>query len=105
LFVGFYPNGHGDDTDGDGIPNSTDPDDDNDGIIDTQDLKPLDTDNDGLNNDVDTDDDNDGKPDTAEQGTKGQDGKYTLPDSDNRHSPAGLICFVFLPFCKILFGN
>ena len=48
------------DTDGDGIPDSVDTDDDNDGILDGSDPFPLDTDNDGLDNAVDPDDDNDG---------------------------------------------
>ena len=51
------------DTDLDGIPDSTDPDDDNDGVLDDDDPYPLDTDNDGLDNDVDEDDDADGTPD------------------------------------------
>jgi len=53
------------DTDGDGIANRQDPDDDNDGVVDTKDAFPLDpkesvdTDNDGIGNNVDTDDDGD----------------------------------------------
>lgn len=57
------------DTDGDGIPDITDPDDDNDGVNDDEDAFPLDptewidTDGDGIGNNADTDDDNDGVPD------------------------------------------
>ena len=58
------------DTDGDGIPNGTDPDDDGDGVNDVDDAFPLnpnetvDTDNDGIGNNSDPDDDNDGVIDT-----------------------------------------
>ncbi|MBL4796681.1 MAG: DUF1566 domain-containing protein [Oleispira sp.] len=58
------------DTDTDGIPDALDPDDDNDGVIDTDDafpldeLETLDTDLDGFGNNTDTDDDNDGVIDT-----------------------------------------
>jgi hypothetical protein len=55
-----YGLGGSTDTDGDGIPDSSDLDDDNDGIPDVDDLMPLDTDNDGVNNDTDPDDDSDG---------------------------------------------
>jgi len=54
------------DTDGDGLPDVTDPDDDNDGVNDAEDVFPLDpteavdTDGDGIGNNADTDDDNDG---------------------------------------------
>ncbi|MCP4472524.1 MAG: hypothetical protein GY815_17910, partial [Gammaproteobacteria bacterium] len=54
------------DNDGDGIPDSVDPDDDNDGVLDVDDAFPLDstesvdTDSDGIGNNADTDDDNDG---------------------------------------------
>lgn len=57
------------DTDYDNIPNDQDPDDDNDGVIDTEDPFPLnknesaDTDGDGIGNNADPDDDNDGVPD------------------------------------------
>ena len=57
------------DTDYDGIPNSSDDDDDNDGVKDTEDIFPLlaseqyDTDGDGDGDNRDTDDDNDGVPD------------------------------------------
>lgn len=58
------------DTDNDGDPDITDPDDDGDGVDDTQDDFPLDpledtdTDGDGTGDNADTDDDNDGYPDT-----------------------------------------
>jgi len=54
------------DTDGDGTPDITDPDDDNDGINDDKDAFPIDptewtdTDGDGIGNNADADDDNDG---------------------------------------------
>lgn len=54
------------DSDDDGIPNTEDPDDDNDGVDDVADAFPLDpnedtdTDDDGIGNNADTDDDNDG---------------------------------------------
>jgi len=60
------------DTDGDGTPDTTDPDDDNDGTLDVNDAFPLDptetvdTDGDGIGNNADDDDDNDGMPDTWE---------------------------------------
>ncbi|MBB3842247.1 hypothetical protein FHS57_006278, partial [Runella defluvii] len=68
------------DTDGDGIPDNTDTDDDNDGILDTQDKLPLDTDNDGTPNATDTDDDGDGILDTAEAAGKAL-------DTDNDGTP------------------
>lgn len=61
------------DTDRDGIPNSTDPDDDNDGALDEEDDFPTtkgeskDTDGDGNGNNADTDDDNDGTLDVDDQ--------------------------------------
>ncbi|MBD3331088.1 PKD domain-containing protein [Candidatus Peregrinibacteria bacterium] len=57
------------DTDRDGIPNETDPDDDNDGVNDDEDVFPLDaseqidTDGDTIGDNRDTDDDNDSVPD------------------------------------------
>ncbi|PWQ94300.1 DUF1566 domain-containing protein [Leucothrix arctica] len=60
------------DTDEDGISNSVDTDDDNDGVPDIADAFPLnadetiDTDNDGIGNNADTDDDQDGVLDTAD---------------------------------------
>ena len=61
------------DTDNDGIKNSIDTDDDNDGTPDTEDAFPedpdetTDTDNDGSGNNVDPDDDGDGITDQEEQ--------------------------------------
>lgn len=57
------------DTDHDGTPNTSDEDDDNDGVIDSEDDFPLDaseqhdTDGDSKGDNIDTDDDNDGVPD------------------------------------------
>lgn len=58
--------------DGDSLGDVCDPDDDNDGIIDTSDAFPrlasesVDTDSDGIGNSIDTDDDGDGIPDLTE---------------------------------------
>ncbi|RDB06918.1 hypothetical protein [Runella aurantiaca] len=75
------------DTDGDGTPDVTDTDDDADGILDTQDPKPLDTDNDGTPNATDTDDDGDGILDTAEAPGQGldtdNDGTPNATDTDD----------------------
>lgn len=65
------------DTDGDGIPDSQDPDDDNDGWSDEEEQEfgtdpknpddyPLDTDGDHIPDSIDTDDDNDGVADTED---------------------------------------
>jgi len=59
------PNPDQKDTDGDGTGDVVDPDDDNDGVLDSEDTFPLDpnetadTDGDGIGNNTDTDDDND----------------------------------------------
>ncbi|MCP4970186.1 MAG: hypothetical protein GY932_06280, partial [Arcobacter sp.] len=66
TFVNFL------DIDGDGILNSEDDDDDNDGVLDVNDSFPedpsesIDTDNDGIGNNTDTDDDNDGVLDSED---------------------------------------
>lgn len=71
------------DTDGDGVPDSSDDDDDNDGCLDTVDAFPLnpafcfDSDGDGIADELDDDDDNDGLSD-AEEITRGEDGWVTL---------------------------
>ena len=79
------------DTDGDGVPDSADLDDDNDGILDTEEdpnldgdndplTDPLDTDNDGIPNHLDIDSDDDGIPDNVEaQTTEG----YIAPNEDD----------------------
>jgi hypothetical protein len=60
------------DTDNDGVDNSADADDDNDGILDVNDAFPLDrlesvdTDNDGVGNNADNDDDNDNALDESD---------------------------------------
>ncbi|MFS4494105.1 gliding motility-associated C-terminal domain-containing protein [Maribacter sp. 2308TA10-17] len=79
------------DTDGDGVPDFSDLDDDNDGILDTVEdpnidkddnplTDPLDTDDDGIPNHLDIDADNDGIPDNVEaQTTAG----YIPPNDDD----------------------
>jgi len=68
------------DTDGDGVPNSIDLDDDNDGILDSVEGTILDTDGDGIPNYLDLDSDGDGIPDNIEaQTTAG----YTAPNADS----------------------
>ena len=82
------------DTDRDGITNSSDPDQDGDGVANEADAFPLtysetkDTDGDGQGNNADTDDDNDGALDTEDQVpedsryTKDQDGDKTPDELD-----------------------
>ena len=67
------------DSDCDGVPNSTDIDDDNDGVLDTEEGD-LDTDQDGIPNRLDTDSDGDTCIDTIEAGTS-NDG--TTTDANN----------------------
>ncbi len=79
------------DTDGDGVPDTADLDDDNDGILDTEEdpnldgdndplTDPLDTDGDGYPDHLDIDADNDGIPDNVEaQTTAG----YIAPNDDD----------------------
>jgi gliding motility-associated-like protein len=81
----------GPDTDGDGVADSADLDDDNDGILDTTEdpnldndndplTDPLDSDTDGKPNHLDIDSDNDGIPDNVEaQTTSG----YVAPNADD----------------------
>jgi len=75
------------DTDGDGIPDETDPDDDNDLVLDVDDAFPLDptewvdTDSDGVGNNADTDDDDDGLSD-AEEASYGTDPLNADTDGD-----------------------
>ena len=79
------------DTDGDGIPDSRDPDDDNDGVKDIDDDLPLDPnetsdyDGDGIGDNADTDDDNDGFEDTVEI----EDGTDTKDALDYPRDPDG----------------
>jgi prepilin-type processing-associated H-X9-DG protein len=72
--------GAGTDTDGDGDPNTTDPDDDNDGIPDDTD---PDDDNDGIPDVSDPDDDNDGVPDDSDPDTDGGGSTNGAPDSED----------------------
>lgn len=82
----FYPP---EDFDGDGISNEQDVDDDNDGVIDSEDLFPLDAsesadfDMDGIGDNADTDDDNDGVPDL-------QDAFSRDPNENNDNDNDGL---------------
>ena len=79
------------DTDLDGIPDTTDPDDDNDGTPDVLDAFPLDpsesvdTDGDGIGDNADRDDDNDGWSDIVEiiGGTDPLDNTSMPGDEDN----------------------
>ena len=79
------------DTDGDGIPDSRDPDDDNDGVRDENDAFPrdpnesLDYDGDGIGDNADTDDDNDGYDDVVEN----QDGTDPKDALDYPRDPDG----------------
>jgi len=57
------------DNDGDGVPDVTDLDDDNDGILDTVEDAAADGDTDGIKNSFDLDSDNDGIPDNIEAQT------------------------------------
>lgn len=78
------------DTDRDGIPNSSDPDKDGDGVANEEDAFPLnpleskDTDGDGQGNAADTDDDNDGVLDAEDE--MPEDSRYTK-DQDSDGSP------------------
>ena len=71
LQIGFTPNLR--DFDGDGVPDTNDPDKDNDGFDNDDDAFPLDasewldTDGDGIGNNTDTDDDGDGLADDQDQ--------------------------------------
>ncbi len=78
------------DTDRDGIANSSDPDKDGDGVLNEDDAFPLsaseskDTDGDGKGNNADPDDDNDGVVDAEDQ--MPEDSRYTK-DQDGDGSP------------------
>lgn len=73
------------DNDNDGIPDETDIDDDNDGLLDTEDTYPLDHDNDGIPDIIDDDDDNDGILDKFDNYLydMDNDGIIDLSDMDN----------------------
>ncbi len=83
------------DNDNDGIPDSVDDDDDNDGHLDVDDAFPFDetewddTDGDGVGNNADTDDDNDGQSDADEIacGSDPLDDSSMSPDNDLDHIP------------------
>lgn len=94
------------DSDLDGIPDTLDTDDDNDGVADTQDAFPLDpnesvdTDGDGIGNNADSDDDGDGMPDAWEiehglnpldpndaQGDVDNDGRSNLDEFNEGSNP------------------
>lgn len=80
--AGLYIVDTGADFDGDGIPDSTDPDDDNDNIIDTVEGD-TDTDGDGMGNRLDTDSDGDGILDDVED----QDPTDGVTDTDGDGIP------------------
>jgi hypothetical protein len=71
------------DTDNDGLTNANDPDDDSDEINDQDDSQPYDTDNDGFNNNIDGDDDGDGMPD-------GLEADFGTDPLDAEDAPAGV---------------
>ena len=83
------------DADGDGIPDATDPDDDNDGVLDGADAFPLDpnesvdTDSDGIGNNADLVDDGDGYTDQIEivAGTNPLDASSKPTDADGDGDP------------------
>jgi LPXTG-motif cell wall-anchored protein len=91
------------DVDSDGILNSDDKDNDNDGVPDVKDAFPfdpnrgVDTDNDGIDNSLDPDDDNDGSPDVVDafpldakewlDTDKDGIGNNADPDDDNDGTP------------------
>ncbi|WP_339657561.1 gliding motility-associated C-terminal domain-containing protein [uncultured Maribacter sp.] len=100
----------GPDTDGDGVTDTADHDDDNDGILDTTEdpnidgdndplTDPTDTDNDGKPNHLDIDSDNDGIPDNVEAQTtlgyiapnEDDAATYAVNDGVNSAYPIGLI--------------
>ena len=86
------------DLDDDGLTNSEDLDDDNDGVQDSDDAFPYDsaessdTDNDGIGNNEDTDDDGDGFSD-AEEIASGSDplSANSVPDSETGGLPIWLM--------------
>ncbi|MGB0847294.1 MAG: DUF6923 family protein, partial [Thiolinea sp.] len=69
------------DSDDDGIPDDTDIDNDNDGILDA-DEGTGDADNDGISNNLDRDSDNDGIPDLNEQVCGWSEGRWVLGEPD-----------------------
>jgi gliding motility-associated-like protein len=88
------PTDDGTDTDGDGVPDTTDLDDDDDGILDTTEdpnldddndplTNPLDSDGDGYPDHLDIDSDNDGIPDNVESQTTSGYVPQTGSDDDN----------------------
>ncbi len=102
LTIGASAGGDND-VDSDGILNSVDADNDNDGVADTDDALPFDpaettdTDKDGIGNNADPDDDNDGTPDVSDafpldplettDTDKDGIGNNADPDDDNDGTP------------------
>ncbi len=79
------------DADNDGIPNSQDSDDDNDGVLDANDPKPLDHDDDGILDSDDSDDDDDGVDDNKEEDKHGDHDNDGIVDSrDNDDDNDGI---------------
>ena len=87
----FDPDNDGIDTDGDGICNTNDEDDDNDGILDTVEGT-TDFDNDGIPNTEDLDSDNDGIPDVVEtgNGSLDLDGNGSIDTGESNHGTNGI---------------
>ena len=79
------------DTDGDGVPDATDIDDDNDGILDTDEGNGVtDTDGDGTPDSLDSDSDNDGVSDLIEGNDANHDGVADSTPSGNDTDNDGL---------------
>ncbi|MEO9479298.1 MAG: Ig-like domain-containing protein [Maribacter dokdonensis] len=87
----FDPANDGIDTDGDGICNSNDEDDDNDGILDAVEGT-GDFDGDGIPNNEDLDSDNDGIPDVVEtgNGSLDLDGNGSIDPGESNHGSNGI---------------
>jgi len=96
------------DLDNDGIPDKDDPDDDNDGYLDSEDAFPndkdewLDTDFDGKGNRADPDDDNDGHPDSEDEYPLDKDRWQKEEESTNEGLVLPLIVLVIVIIIVVL---